>query len=102
MPTAPGLAPGQPGAVRGGDQNALNLLLDAYRPYLAAISCDQLPFELTPEAKADDAAQEPPTRSWAGLPPFRGRTAEEFADWLRAVLCGDGPVEGRADRASRP
>ena len=71
---------------RGGNQEALNQLLDSYRNYLALLARPQVHRQLQSKIDASDVVQETCLRVHRDLSSFRGQTEEELTAWLRRVV----------------
>ncbi|MFK8111214.1 MAG: sigma-70 family RNA polymerase sigma factor [Rubripirellula sp.] len=73
-------------AARSGDGEALGELLLSYRKYVVFLARTGLHHHMQGKADPSDLAQEVCLAAYASISDFRGRTAEEFAGWLRGIL----------------
>jgi RNA polymerase sigma-70 factor (ECF subfamily) len=73
-------------AARSGDPDALGELLSSYRRYLVFLARTGLHHHLQGKADPSDIAQEVCLAAHGNIEDFRGKTAEEFAGWLRGIL----------------
>jgi RNA polymerase sigma-70 factor, ECF subfamily len=73
-------------AARDGDREALGELLARYRQYLVFLTRTQLHHHMRGKADPSDLAQEACLAAHAAISDFRGRSADEFAAWLRGIL----------------
>ncbi|HMF11160.1 MAG TPA: sigma factor, partial [Gemmataceae bacterium] len=71
---------------RAGDDEALGLLLEMYRPYLSLLARVQLGRRLRGKAGASDVVQDAFLGAHRDFVQFRGETEHEFLAWLRQVL----------------
>lgn len=71
---------------RHGDKEALGELLSRYRKYLVFLARSQLHHHMQAKTDPSDMAQEACLAATANIANFRGKSAEEFAGWLRGVL----------------
>ncbi len=73
-------------AACNGDREALGELLLSYRKYIVFLARTQLHHHMQAKADPSDIAQDVCLAAYGGIVDFRGRTAEEFATWLRGIL----------------
>lgn len=73
-------------AARQGNSDALGELLSHYRKYLVFLARSQLHHHLQAKADPSDLAQEVCLAAHDGIGDFQGKSAEEFAAWLRGIL----------------
>ncbi|HEX3998683.1 MAG TPA: sigma-70 family RNA polymerase sigma factor [Pirellulales bacterium] len=73
---------------RDGDGNALGVLLDIYRHYLAVLARTQIGRRLQGKADASDLVQETLLEAHRHFRDFRGSSEGEFVAWLRSILAG--------------
>ncbi|MEO8271059.1 MAG: sigma-70 family RNA polymerase sigma factor [Aureliella sp.] len=71
---------------RGGDPSALGELLSRYRKYLVFLARSQLHHHMRAKADPSDLAQEVCLAAHDGIADFQGKSAEDFAAWLRGIL----------------
>lgn len=83
-------------AARAGAPDALGRLLEAYRPYLAALAEQQLPADLRAKAGVSDLLQQTFAEACEAFPRFAGATAAELLAWLQRIL-----TRNAADLANR-
>lgn len=74
-------------AARGGATSALGVLLEAYRPFVRLLADQQWPTDLRGKLGISDLVQETYLEAARDFPAFRGTTEEEFASWLKRILC---------------
>jgi len=79
---------------RGGDQEALNELLEMYRNYLQIMAQSQLGRDLRVRLAPSDIVQEALLDAFRGFTRFVGNSEKEFVCWLRKIL-----VHNLADQA---
>lgn len=70
----------------GFDEGRLAVLLESFRPYLAAIAQAELPSGLAGKVGASDVVQDTIIKGFERYGQFAGTTREEAAGWLRAIL----------------
>jgi RNA polymerase sigma-70 factor (ECF subfamily) len=73
-------------AARGGDARALGEALESFRTYLLAVADRELEAGLRVKGAASDLVQDTFLGVQRDLSDFRGRSAEELRQWLRAIL----------------
>lgn len=73
-------------AARGGDGDALGLLLEAYRSYLRLLAQLQIDRRLQGKANASDLVQETSLQAHRLFRQFKGTSEGEFLQWLRRIL----------------
>jgi RNA polymerase sigma-70 factor (ECF subfamily) len=71
---------------RSGDDEALGLLLEMYRPYLTLLARVQIGRGLRGKADASDVVQDAFLGAHRDFGQFRGETEREFLAWLRQAL----------------
>jgi RNA polymerase sigma-70 factor, ECF subfamily len=88
---------------RHGDQRALGILIDFYRPYLLKIAGDETDPDLQAKEGESDLVQDTYLKAVRAFRLFKGHTAEDLRAWLRRILLNR--ISGRrahyhADRRS--
>jgi RNA polymerase sigma-70 factor (ECF subfamily) len=73
-------------AARAGEDGALGVLLERYRPYLTLLSRLQIGQRLRGKADPADLVQEAFLEASRHFDKFRGDTEPELAGWLRQIL----------------
>lgn len=73
-------------AARKGSREALGELLASYRKYVVFLARTQLHHHMQAKADPSDIAQDVFVVVHSSIAEFRGRSAEEFATWLRGIL----------------
>jgi RNA polymerase sigma-70 factor (ECF subfamily) len=73
-------------AARTGSQEAIGQLLQAYRPYLAAVAERQIAGDLQAKVGVSDLVQDTYAEAFKAFPAFRGRTEAELRTWLQQIL----------------
>jgi RNA polymerase sigma-70 factor (ECF subfamily) len=71
---------------RSGSSTALGELLDQFRSYLLLIADEELEPQFRERAAPSDIVQLTQLEAHRDLGQFRGRTSDEFRDWLRQIL----------------
>lgn len=86
MPSMPDDLHGQLAAARNGSEEALNGLLEKFRPYLLMVASEELESDLRPKIAPSDVVQESVLEAWRDFPRFQGGTQQELLAWLRRIL----------------
>ena len=90
MPThrsaAPKASAGLLSRARDGDREALGLLLEEYRNYLALLARLHIGRRLNGKVGASDVVQETFLQAHRAFERFEGRTEAELIQWLRRIL----------------
>jgi RNA polymerase sigma-70 factor, ECF subfamily len=73
-------------AARRGDREALGQALVSFRDYLLLVAHDGLEPGLVAKGGASDVVQDTFFRAHQSFGDFRGRSAAEWRNWLRAIL----------------
>lgn len=71
---------------RGGSQDAIGELLEAYRPWLTRLATTAIDSWLRPRLSASDVAQGSLIQAAMAFPEFRGSTEAELRGWLRTLF----------------
>lgn len=71
---------------RKGSSEALGELFSSYRKYVVFLARTQLHHHMQAKADPSDIAQDVFVAVQGSIAEFRGRSAEEFATWLRGIL----------------
>ena len=71
---------------RKGEPDALGILLETYRNYLAVLTRVQIGRRFSGKADASDVIQETFLQAHRAFPQFRGATEAELVVWLRRIL----------------
>ena len=71
---------------RKGEPDALGILLETYRNYLAVLTRVQIGRRFSGKADASDVIQETFLQAHRAFPQFRGATEAELIVWLRRIL----------------
>jgi len=72
--------------VLDGDQEALGILLEHYRPYLRILARRHLYSAMNPRVDPSDIVQDTCLEACRDLPKFRGEAEGELIAWLRRIL----------------
>jgi RNA polymerase sigma-70 factor (ECF subfamily) len=73
-------------AARGGEREALGVLLEVYRNYLRLLARAQIDLHLQAKMNPSDIVQETFLEAFRDFGQFCGRTEAEFVAWLRQIL----------------
>ncbi len=79
-------------AARGGEREALGVLLEVYRNYLRLLARAQIDLHLQAKMNPSDIVQETFLEAFRDFGQFCGQTEAEFVAWLRQILANNlGP-----------
>jgi len=82
-------------SARGGNQEALGTLLEAYRPLLLALANQELNPGLRAKVGASDLVQDTFLEAVKDFPEFRGETPAELRHWLQQIYHHNAVDSGR-------
>jgi RNA polymerase sigma-70 factor (ECF subfamily) len=71
---------------RQGDNHALGILINRYRPYLLKIAGDEADTELQAKEGESDLVQDAYLNAVRAFPLFKGQTQHDLRAWLRRIL----------------
>ncbi|MEZ6135015.1 MAG: sigma-70 family RNA polymerase sigma factor [Pirellulaceae bacterium] len=71
---------------RGGDRDALGVLIDRYRNYLLLIANEEMDATLQGKLGASDVVQQSMLQAQQKFTQFRGASEQEWQGWLRKIL----------------
>jgi RNA polymerase sigma-70 factor, ECF subfamily len=71
---------------RQGDNHALGMLINRYRPYLLKIACDEADTNLQSKEGESDLVQDAYLNAVRAFALFKGQTQHDLRAWLRKIL----------------
>ena len=71
---------------RAGDTEALNLLINEYRPYLCELARHQMDSVVNTRVDASDIVQQTCTEMYRDFALFRGTSEAELVGWVKRIL----------------